>query len=128
MKKYYYSIGEVSRLLDLKPHILRYWESEFPMLRPRKTKGGSRRYTTKDIELLRRIQYMLHMQKFTIEGVRRRLSNTSVLENEEPAGVSSGLKSIREQLTAVRALLAEQLENRSNPRSLPEPEGRQETK
>ncbi len=80
MKKYYYSIGEVSNLLDLKTHVIRYWESEFRQLRPQKTSGGNRKYSQKDIDLLTRIKDMLHNQKFTIEGARKRLAS----EAKEP--------------------------------------------
>lgn len=72
-KKYYYTIGEVSNLLELKSHVLRYWEKEFPQLKPRKTLSRNRQYTEDDIELLRTIKHMLHVQRFTIEGVRKKL-------------------------------------------------------
>jgi len=74
MKKYYYTIGEVCNLLQLKPHVLRYWEKEFPSLRPKKAAGRNRKYSSKDIELLKKIQYMLYTQKFTIDGARKKLS------------------------------------------------------
>ncbi len=77
MKKYYYTIGEVSNLLDLKPHVIRYWETEFRQLRPNKTSGGNRKFSQKDIDLLSRIKDMLHNQKFTIEGARKRLASES---------------------------------------------------
>ncbi len=74
MKKYYYTIGEVSNLLDLKPHVIRYWETEFRQLRPNKTRGGNRKYTRSDIDLITRIKDMLHNQKYTIEGAKKRLA------------------------------------------------------
>ncbi len=73
MKKYYYTIGEVSNLLGEKPHVIRYWESEFSFLRPRREQGRIRKYTQENVELLRRIQDMLHNQRFTIEGARLKL-------------------------------------------------------
>ena len=73
MKKFYYTIGEVANLLNLKQHVLRYWEKEFSQLHPRKKEGRNRRYNPEDIELLKKIKYMLYIQKFTIEGVRRKL-------------------------------------------------------
>jgi DNA-binding transcriptional MerR regulator len=73
MKKYYYTIGEVCNLLQLKPHVLRYWEKEFPSLRPKKGDGRNRKYSSDDIELLKKIQFMLYTQKFTIEGARKKL-------------------------------------------------------
>ncbi len=72
-KKYYYTIGEVSNLLNIKAHVLRYWEKEFPSLSPRKTIRRNRQYTEEDIALIRRIDHMLHVQRFTIEGVRKKL-------------------------------------------------------
>jgi DNA-binding transcriptional MerR regulator len=73
MKKYYYTIGEVSNLLDLKPYVIRFWETEFPQLRPRKEHGRNRQFTEDHIELLRKIKDMLYTQKFTIEGARQKL-------------------------------------------------------
>ena len=73
MKKYYYTIGEVSNLLELKAHVLRYWEKEFPQLKPKKAKDRNRKYNPEDIELLKRIKYMLYSQKYTIEGARKKL-------------------------------------------------------
>ena len=73
MKKYFYTIGEVSKLLNEKPYVIRYWESEFSFLRPRKDEGRIRKYSEENIQLLRRIQDMLHNQRFTIEGARQKL-------------------------------------------------------
>jgi DNA-binding transcriptional MerR regulator len=74
MKKYYYTIGEVSRLLDLKQHVIRYWETEFPQLHPRKEKGRNRRYSEENIEILRKIKDMLYEQRYTIDGARLKLN------------------------------------------------------
>lgn len=71
--KYFYTIGEVSNLLGVKPHVIRYWESEFSFLRPRKSDGRIRKYSEENVQLLRRIQDMLHNQRFTIEGARQKL-------------------------------------------------------
>lgn len=73
MKKYFYTIGEVSKMLNEKPYVIRYWESEFSFLRPRKDEGRIRKYSEENILLLRRIQDMLHNQRFTIEGARQKL-------------------------------------------------------
>jgi DNA-binding transcriptional MerR regulator len=72
-KRRYYSIGEVSGMLGLKPHILRFWESEFPMLRPRKNRAGNRAFTERDIKIVRLIMRLLYEEKFTIEGARQRI-------------------------------------------------------
>jgi len=71
--KYFYTIGEVSNLLGVKPHVIRYWESEFSFLKPRKSEGRIRKYSEENVQLLRRIQDMLHNQRFTIEGARQKL-------------------------------------------------------
>ena len=73
MSKFYYTIGEVSNLLDLKPYVIRYWETEFSQLKPRKDHGRNRQFTEEHIELLRKIKDMLYNQKFTIEGARQKL-------------------------------------------------------
>ena len=73
MKKFYYTIGEVSNLLDIKPYVIRYWETEFPQLKPRKENGRNRQFTEEHIELLKRIKDMLYTQKFTIDGARQKL-------------------------------------------------------
>ncbi len=75
MAKYYYTISEVCNLVDLKAHVLRYWEKEFPQLNPRKVIGRNRRYNQDDIGLIRKIKYMLYTQRFTIEGVRQKLKD-----------------------------------------------------
>jgi len=73
MKKYYYTIGEVSNLLGVKPHVLRYWETEFPVLRPRKSEGRIRKFNEEHIRLLRKIYDLLYNQRFTIEGARQKM-------------------------------------------------------
>ncbi len=71
--KLYYSISEVSDLVGVKPHVLRYWETQFKMLRPRKGRGGSRMYRKRDIEVLFDIKQLLYDQRFTIAGARRKI-------------------------------------------------------
>jgi DNA-binding transcriptional MerR regulator len=71
--KLYYSISEVSDLVGVKPHVLRYWETQFKMLRPRKGRGGARMYRKRDIEVLFDIKQLLYDQRFTIAGARRRI-------------------------------------------------------
>ena len=73
MKKYYYTIGEVSNLLGVKPYVIRYWESEFSFLKPRKESGRIRKYSEENVELLRKIQDLLYNQRYTIEGARQKL-------------------------------------------------------
>ena len=71
--KLFFRIGEVSDLVGVKEYVLRYWESEFPGLSPRKSSSGQRMFRRKDVELLLRIQHLLYSQKFTIEGARKAL-------------------------------------------------------
>ena len=66
----YYSIREVSELLEVKAHVLRYWETQFPHLRPRKHRGGARMYQDRDLDLLRSIKEMLYDRGYTIAGAR----------------------------------------------------------
>jgi DNA-binding transcriptional MerR regulator len=71
--KLYFKIGEVSELLTVEPYVLRYWETEFPLLAPKKSGAGHRLYRRKDVELLLRIKQLLYDRRFTIEGARQAL-------------------------------------------------------
>jgi DNA-binding transcriptional MerR regulator len=73
--KFFFSIGEVSQLCDLKPHVLRYWEQEFPQLAPSKRRGNRRYYQRDDVLTIREIRSLLYEQGYTIEGARARLSS-----------------------------------------------------
>lgn len=73
VKKAYYSIGEVCDLTGLKPHVLRYWESQFDILRPTKNRAGNRVFRPKDIELVMLVKNLLYEQKYTIEGANQKL-------------------------------------------------------
>jgi DNA-binding transcriptional MerR regulator len=72
--KRYFTIGEVSDLCGVKPHVLRYWEQEFPQLKPLKRRGNRRYYQRQDVILIRQIRSLLYEQGFTIGGARQRLS------------------------------------------------------
>jgi len=69
----YYSISEVSDMIGVKAHVLRYWETQFKMLRPKKGRGGARMYKKRDVEILFDIKKLLYEQRFTIAGARRKL-------------------------------------------------------
>jgi len=71
--KLYFKIGEVSELLGVEPYVLRYWETEFRVLAPKKSGTGHRLYRRKDVELLLRIKHLLYVKRFTIEGARQTL-------------------------------------------------------
>jgi len=75
--KLYFKIGEVSHLLGVEPYVLRYWESEFPLLSPKKSGTGHRLFRRKDVELLLRIKHLLYEKRFTIEGARQTLQAES---------------------------------------------------
>jgi len=71
--KTYFRIGEVSRIIGVEPYVLRYWESEFPQIRPERADSNQRTYQKKDLELILEIKTLLYEEKLTIEGARRRL-------------------------------------------------------
>src|SRR5438477_4030819 len=73
--KLYFKIGEVSELLGVEPYVLRYWETEFPVLQPKKSGTGHRLYRRKDVELLLRIKHLLKEKRYTIEGARQTLQS-----------------------------------------------------
>jgi DNA-binding transcriptional MerR regulator len=72
-KQEFYSIGEVCALTDLKPHVLRYWESQFRALNPAKNRSGNRVYKAREVELIMLVKHLLYTEKFTIEGARQRM-------------------------------------------------------
>jgi DNA-binding transcriptional MerR regulator len=69
----FYSIGEVCALTDLKPHVLRYWESQFRFLNPAKNRSGNRVYKAREVELIMLVKHLLYTEKFTIDGARQRV-------------------------------------------------------
>ncbi|MCX7012921.1 MAG: MerR family transcriptional regulator [Candidatus Sumerlaeota bacterium] len=74
-KKLFYRINEVSRITDLKPYVLRYWETEFPQLAPEKDENDQRRYRQRDIDLILLIKKLLYEEKFTIAGAKQRIAS-----------------------------------------------------
>ncbi len=101
IKKLYYSIGEVSRLTGLKQHVLRYWETEFPELRPAKNRAGNRIYRPKDLELVQFIKKLLYEEHYTIQGARAKIGNAEFKEKaaEEQRG--------RQENSEIQALIEE---------------------
>ena len=71
-EKLFYKIGEAGKIVGVEPYVLRYWETEFPFLKPRKNKSGQRVYVKKDLEILIQIKKMLYQDRLTIEGVRKK--------------------------------------------------------
>jgi len=90
IKKLYYSIGEVSKVTELKQYVLRYWETEFKQLNPSKNKAGNRTYRQKDIDLIINIKDLLYNQKFTIDGARKVLSGDQpiTIDNTDSESIS----------------------------------------
>jgi DNA-binding transcriptional MerR regulator len=74
-EKLFFRIGEVCDLIKVQPHVLRYWETEFPMLAPQKNRAGQRVYRRKDVEMVMRIRNLLYEEKFTIAGAKRKLQD-----------------------------------------------------
>ena len=85
IKKLYYSIGEVSKIMDLKAYVLRYWETEFKQLKPPKNRAGNRTYRQSDIDLILYIKDLLYTKKFTIEGARHQLATEKDVKKEDVA-------------------------------------------
>ena len=106
-RKLYYSISEVSGMTGLKAHILRFWESEFTMLRPRKNRAGNRAYTERDIRIVRAIKHLLYDEKYTIDGAKARMKMDHQLYETQLAlplhakEKASGLAEIRADLMNV---------------------------
>jgi len=103
--KRYFAIGEVSELCDVKPHVLRYWEQEFPQLKPVKRRGNRRYYQRHDVILIRQIRSLLYEQGFTIGGARQRLEQqeNGIVEGE--AATAQTFSLLRTELEEILAIL-----------------------
>jgi len=104
-EKLYFKIGEVARIVGVKPYVLRYWETEFSILKPGKTRSKHRLYRRRDVELLLRIKDLLHTRRFTIEGARKKLREESAAP-AAAAPASGAIAEIREALVQIRDSLA----------------------
>ena len=109
VRKAYYSIGEVCDLTGLKPHVLRYWETQFPVLSPTKNRSGNRAYRRKDIELVLLVKHLLYDEKYTIEGARQRLlemrRDGELTEGRQEVLEPEVLAGMKQELLALRTLL-----------------------
>jgi len=105
-RKTYYAIGEVSTLTGLKPHVLRYWETQFDMISPNKNRGGSRVYRMRDIETILLVKHLLYEKRFTVEGAKREMKELRkggrAAEAAKLHTDPAVLASIKEELTALR--------------------------
>lgn len=104
--KRYFTIGEVSELCGVKPHVLRYWEQEFTQLKPVKRRGNRRYYQHHEVLLVRRIRELLYSQGFTISGARNRLDDgVPVAAKEQGAAVAISNAKMRAELLEIAELL-----------------------
>ncbi len=110
IKRLYYSIAEVSDITGLKPYVLRYWETEFPELRPQKNRAGNRIYKKSDILLVFAIKRLLYQEKYTIEGARQKLRQLK--ENKELNGQLSWIQEAKKNgfLEEIRQTIVECLQ------------------
>ena len=97
-KKLYYSISEVAKLTGLQAYVLRYWEKEFSILKPKKNRGGNRIYTDKDIEIINQIVHLRTKEKLTIDGARQKLSMKKQSEVKTISRNSAKVKTIASQI------------------------------
>ena len=94
MKKHYYTFTELCDILDVKPHIVRYWENEIPKLKKKCTKGTTRRYSNKEVDLYKRIHELFFVKKLTMAGVKNELKKRKV-----------ALSDIKKELQEIRDML-----------------------
>ena len=110
-EKLYYRIGEVEQIAGVPAYVLRYWESEFKLLRPKKNPAGQRLYRRRDLEMVQRIKTLLYDERLTLEGAKKRL----LAESRKPSHqlefglretlYAEALRRVRERLTALRTRL-----------------------
>ena len=101
--KLYFKIGEVSDIVEVPTYVLRFWESEFKRISPKRTSSGQRLYRRRDVELILKIKNLLYNKKFTIEGAKRHLAGKTDIPQTDTAG--SILADIRTELQQIKNLL-----------------------
>ena len=102
--KFYFKVGEVSSIVGVPAYVLRFWESEFKKISPKRTSSGQRLYRKKDVELILWIKHLLYEKKFTIEGAKQKLKTKPIEQSEKPPTdilqeICSELQKIRDLLT-----------------------------
>lgn len=103
-----YKIGEVCKLADLQPYVLRYWETEFPQLSPNKSGGGQRLYTRAEVDVILRIKELLYRDGFTIAGAKKKLEEiVEPAPTPAPETKPSTIEYVRKELRAILAMLGE---------------------
>lgn len=109
----FYSIGDVCALTELKPHVLRYWESQFKLLSPAKNRSGNRVYSRREVELILLVKHLLYTEKYTIDGARQKLDEHRRGGSLRPAARAAleleTLVSIERELAELHALLDDTL-------------------
>ncbi len=109
--KLYFKIGEVSKLAGVEPHVLRYWETEFKTIKPKRATSNQRMYRRDDIELILTIKTLLHEKGYTISGARHYLSSPKIIEQKnttiptDHSKISSWLGAIKKELIQVQSIL-----------------------
>ncbi len=101
--KLYFKIGEVSSIVGLPPYVLRFWETEFNQIKPKRTSSGQRLYTKPDVEVILKVKYLLYEKKFTIPGARKYLNPKTQKKKEKQ--IDQLLNEIRQELKSIRDLL-----------------------
>jgi len=111
-EKIFYKIGEVAELAGVRTSVLRFWETEFPFLKPVKSSSGQRLYSKNEVDLVMQVKHLLYDEKFTIEGVKKRISTKGKLIKAEDlfdsgaaTDYSEILKTVRNELKVLRDLL-----------------------
>ena len=103
--KHWFSIGEVANLCKVRSHVLRYWEQEFPGLKPAKRRGNRRYYSNADVLLARRIRTLLYDKGYTIAGARHQLETPSAQKKNEKSWMGQELTGLRQEIKAIARLL-----------------------
>ncbi len=100
VEKFYYSIGEVAEMLQVNPSLIRYWESQFDIIKPKKTAGGKRHYTLKDIEQIHLVYHLVKEKGMTLTGAQQKLKNNRT-DTDHTHEIVKKLQQIREFLTGL---------------------------
>jgi DNA-binding transcriptional MerR regulator len=118
--KLFFKIGEVADIVGVKPHALRYWETEFTALRPKKTRGAHRQYSRKDVELAMLIRQLLHDEGYTIPGARKRIRDLGRHQRSSPPEPRAQREvALRAELLGLRQQLSDLLDDFSGARNEP---------
>ena len=102
--KLYFKVGEVSDILEVPAYVLRFWETEFKRINPKRTASGQRLYRKSDIELILKIKYLLYEKKFTIQGAKQHLKAETAAKKEKTKQIT--LDEIRSELESIRNLIS----------------------